>query len=113
MLSVWVELEVLEGQESAFLDAIARNQRASLDDEPGCWFFDVLRLDESGRRWAFYEIYRDARAFFEEHRSAPHYAEWKAAVAATVVPGSQVVTTAERALPSPSAELDRAERPGL
>jgi autoinducer 2-degrading protein len=117
-LSVWVELEVVEGWEDEFLGAIAANQQATLRDEPGCLFFDVVRLDGEGRRWAFYEVYRDAAAFFEEHRSAPHYRAWQAAVARTVVRGSQRVTPAHRVIgtplgtaPTPSLASDYREDP--
>jgi autoinducer 2-degrading protein len=111
-LSVWVELEleVVEGREDEFLGAIAANQQATLRDEPGCHFFDVVRLDGEGRRWAFYEVYRDAAAFFEEHRSAPHYRAWQAAVARTVVRGSQRVTPAHRVIGTP---LGAAPKPAL
>lgn len=99
--AVWVELEVVEGQEQAFLAAIRANQAATVRDEPGCTHFDVLQLDTSGRRFGFYELYRDEAAFLVEHRSAPHYRAWQDAVAATVVPGSQRVVVAARAIPTP------------
>ncbi len=79
-----------------FLEAIAVNARASVTDEPGCLYCDVIELDESGDWFAFYEIYRDADAFYLEHRTAPHYARWRDAVERTVVPGTQTITAGER-----------------
>lgn len=98
MHAVWVELEVLPGQLEAFQQAIAANARATVRDEPGCFYFDVIELDHERQRFAFYELYRDREAFVIEHRNAAHYAAWKAAVAETVVPGSQTITEGERIL---------------
>lgn len=86
--SLWVELEVLDGKTEDFLKAITENQKAT-EAEPGCLFFDVVRLDRPGNWFGFYEIYRDAEAFQVAHKSYPHYAEWRKAVEMTVVPGSQ------------------------
>ena len=44
--------------------------------------------------FVLYEIYRDEAAL-EAHRAAPHFAQWREAVARTVVPGSQVNTITE------------------
>lgn len=96
MHAVWVELEVLPGKLEQFEDAIAANARASVRDEPGCLYFDVIQLDSERQRYAFYEIYRDRDAFTIEHRSATHYAAWKVAVAETVVPGSQTISEGAR-----------------
>lgn len=93
--TVWVELEVAEGQLENFLSAIRKNQQATLA-EPGCSHFDLIRLDREGQWFAFYEIYRDADAFYVEHRNYPHYLEWREAVAETVVTGSQKITAGER-----------------
>lgn len=97
--SLWVELEVLDGKIEEFLAAISQNQKATLA-EPGCLFFDVVRLDREGQWFGFYEIYRDADAFYVEHRSFPHYMSWREAVSATVVPGSQTLTPGVRTFPS-------------
>ncbi|MDQ1218013.1 putative quinol monooxygenase [Microbacterium arborescens] len=96
MHAVWVELEVLPGMLEKFREAITANAAASIADEPGCYFFDVLELDPATQRFAFYEIYRDREAFIIEHRNAAHYAAWKKAVAETVVPGSQTITEGTR-----------------
>lgn len=90
--TVWVELEVLPDRIDQFLEAIEINQAASLG-EAGCLYFDVIKLDRDGHWFAFYEIYRDDKAFYEEHRSYQHYLEWREAVKQTVVPGSQTITT--------------------
>ena len=95
MFSVWVTLEVREGRVESFLEAISRNA-ARTAAEPGCVYFDVVELDAGARRYAFYEVYRDASAFLDEHRQAPHYATWRDSVERDVVPGSQIVVTGTR-----------------
>lgn len=58
----------------------------------------------------FYEIYRDRRAFEVEHRSAPHYADWRAVVERCVVPGSSSNTYAAPLFPEDIPERPAEER---
>lgn len=104
MHSVWVEVRVVPGKREEFLNAIRANAAASLADEPGCYFFDVIELEAAELRYAFYEIYRDREAFTVEHRGAAHYGTWKQAVVETIVPGSQTITEGSRLFGS-SAEV--------
>jgi autoinducer 2-degrading protein len=97
--SVWVELEVAPGKLEEFLAGITANQAATLA-EPGCKYFDVVRLEREGQWFGFYEIYENADAFHKEHKSYPHYLSWRDVVAATVVPGSQQVTSANMQIAS-------------
>lgn len=97
--SLWVELQVQEGKLEEFLSAIKSNQAAT-EAEPGCLFFDVVKLDREGQWFGFYEIYKDEAAFYEEHRSYPHYLDWRKAVEETVVPGSQTLTPGTRTIGS-------------
>lgn len=96
MHAVWVEVQVIPEKLEEFRRAIRSNAEASFRDEAGCYFFDVIELDAAECRYAFYELYRDRDAFVVEHRSAAHYAAWKAAVAETIVPGSQTITEGSR-----------------
>ncbi|WP_104134024.1 putative quinol monooxygenase [Cryobacterium sp. Y62] len=96
MFSVWVTVQVKPQKRDEFRDAIAINARRSVSEEPGCLYFDVVEFEGAEHCFGFYEIYRDADAFYKEHRSAPHYADWKLAVEETVVTGSQVMTVGER-----------------
>lgn len=98
MYAVWVEVQVAPGKLERFLEAIAVNAERSVADEPGCHHFDVVELDAAEQRYAFYELYRDREAFTVEHRGAAHYADWKAAAAETLVPGSQVIKEGPRLL---------------
>lgn len=85
MFIVWVTTQVVVGKRDRFLAAIAQNAAASVRDEPGCFTFDVIELDATEGRYAFYEVYRDRDAFEVEHRAAAHYASWKAAMEDCVV----------------------------
>ena len=95
MFSVVVQLQVRPERREEFLAAIRANARASVRDEPGCVRFDVSEVagQEPGApvRFVLYELYTDEAAF-DAHRAAPHFADWRAAAAAVLVPGGQVNT---------------------
>lgn len=93
VFSVWVELEVQPEKLELFLSGITLNQAATLA-EPGCLYFDVVRLEREGQWFGFYEVYESADAFYTDHRSYEHYQSWREVVAETVVPGSQQITPA-------------------
>ncbi len=88
MYTVIVTLDVHPDKIDEFIDAIAVNSKASLENEPGCLRFDVHRSTERDNRFYLYEVYRDEEAFTLEHRAAPHYAVWRAASAQFVENGS-------------------------
>jgi len=90
VFSLWVTLEVTPEGREEFLDAIAENARLSVQDEAGCYRFDVIELGEGSNLFAFYEVYRDREAFAKDHLDAPHFLSYKAVAARVVVPESQV-----------------------
>jgi len=92
VFSLWVTLEVKPEGREEFLDAIAENARLSVQDEAGCYRFDVVELGAGSNRFAFYEVYRDRAAFEEEHLSTPHFLAYREIAAHLVVPGSQADT---------------------
>ncbi|WP_404384026.1 antibiotic biosynthesis monooxygenase [Knoellia locipacati] len=94
MISLVVRLDVLPDRLVEFTEAITRNAAATFGDEPGCLRFDVCRSQSDPHHFVFYEIYRDEAAL-DAHRAAAHFAQWREAVARTVVPGSQVNTVTE------------------
>ncbi len=94
MLSLVVRLDVIPERVEEFLDAITSNAASTFRDEPGCLRFDVCRSRADPHHFVFYEIYQDEAAL-EAHRTAPHFARWREAVARTVVPGSQVNTVTD------------------
>ena len=112
MYTVVVSLKVREDRLDEFLRAIDVNSQASLRDEPGCLRFDVHRQVDDPTRFVLYEIYRDERAFTEEHRAAPHYAAWREAAAVCVEPGGHVNTFATPVFPERIAEALADLEPG-
>ncbi|WP_217576787.1 putative quinol monooxygenase [Streptomyces sp. GbtcB7] len=92
MFTVIVSLQVRPEKTDRFLAAIRANSRATRRDEPGCLRFDVHRSTDDPQRFLLYELYRDEKAFREEHRAAPHYPAWRAAAAECVVDGGHVNT---------------------
>lgn len=88
MISLAVALRVRDGHLDEFLRAITENALHSFRDEPGCLRFDVSQAVDDPRRFVLYELYEDLAAI-EAHRAAPHFAAWRRAADAHVVPGSQ------------------------
>ena len=72
MFAVVVTLQIRPGEMPAFLSAVRRNARASLD-EPACTRFDVLTDPDRPDEVLLYELYDDA-AGFDAHRATDHYA---------------------------------------
>jgi (4S)-4-hydroxy-5-phosphonooxypentane-2,3-dione isomerase len=108
MLTVIVKLHVRPGKVDDFLEAIHENAISTLNAEPGCLRFDVHRSTEDPNSFVLYEIYRDAAAFYDEHRTTDHYSKWRAAAADLVVEGSHVNTFCEPVFPADIPEASRA-----
>jgi quinol monooxygenase YgiN len=70
--TIIVEFVTKPGAMAAFLPLMLGNARASLENEPGCRRFDVLRPEGEDDRILLYEIYDD-RAAFDAHCSAAHF----------------------------------------
>jgi autoinducer 2-degrading protein len=78
MLALWVKVRVKPEGRERFLKAIEVDAIGSERDEAGCLRFNVLRDRQDDNVYYFFEVYRDEAAL-EAHRSAPHYAVWRAA----------------------------------
>jgi quinol monooxygenase YgiN len=61
---------------AAFLESMLDDARGSVNDEPGCFRFDVLQDDQDPNTIYLYEVYRD-RAAFDAHCQAPHFIRWR------------------------------------
>jgi hypothetical protein len=55
-----------------FVGALMGDARGSVNGEPGCARFDVLRDSAGSGRVYLHEVYKDEQAL-EAHRAAPHY----------------------------------------
>ncbi|NTJ41043.1 antibiotic biosynthesis monooxygenase [Agrobacterium larrymoorei] len=75
---VIAEFQVKPGQLDAFLEAAKDDADHSVADEPGCYQFDVIRLEGSDDVVTFYEVY-DSRAAFDAHLETPHLARFREA----------------------------------
>jgi len=67
------ELQVTPDSVEQFIPLILANAQASVQNEPGCYQFDVTQQTDDPTKFALYEIYADAAAF-EAHGKQPHTA---------------------------------------
>jgi quinol monooxygenase YgiN len=81
--TILVEFTVGDGLMPAFLPHMLANARASVEREPGCVRFDVLRPEGRPDTVLLYEVYRD-RAAFDAHGASPHYVAFAQATAGMV-----------------------------
>lgn len=91
MIALIVSLDVYQERIEDFMAAIQDNANRTFNDEPGCRYFDVTQDTKNPAHFVFYELY-DNEAAIEAHRKTPHFANWRRAVDACVVRGSQVNT---------------------
>src|SRR5665811_1230733 len=94
---VMVDFQVKAGMAEPFYRLVSDNARQSLDREPGCRRFDVVRLKGEPERVFLYEIY-DTEAAFEAHKTTEHSLQCTRDSAALVAAKS--VTVGSRHFPS-------------
>ncbi len=78
------KFEIKPGKMDEFMAIILEQAKNSVEKEPGCLHFDVLRRDEEPGKVLLYEIYTDAAAV-KAHREYPHYVEFRKAIADLIV----------------------------
>ena len=76
MIALVVTIRIQPPHREAFMEAMLDDARHSVQDEPGCLRFDVLKDLDDPNRIFLYEVYRDEEAL-EAHRQAPHFLRWK------------------------------------
>ena len=79
MISIFVTIQVKPGLRDRFAEASLADARGSVENEPGCFRFDILQADSDPDRFHLYEVYAD-QAALEAHRNAPHYIKWRSTV---------------------------------
>jgi (4S)-4-hydroxy-5-phosphonooxypentane-2,3-dione isomerase len=79
MIHVHVTIQVVPGQEAAFIEASAENARLSRQ-ELGMVQFDLLRSAVDTSRFLLVEVYRDEGAVLA-HKETAHYVDWRDKVA--------------------------------
>jgi autoinducer 2-degrading protein len=85
MISIFVSIRVKPGFRDRFVKATLGDARGSVDDEPGCYRFDVLEDATDPDLVHLYEVYEDQDAI-DAHRKMPHYTKWSSEVAEWRVP---------------------------
>jgi quinol monooxygenase YgiN len=91
-----VEFEIHADNYSRFHELIAENARLSVELEPGCSQFDVLRSNDDPSRILLYEVYTDDAAF-KAHMGMPHVAAFFREAKPLIV--SQTARRLERTAP--------------
>jgi quinol monooxygenase YgiN len=66
------EMQVKPDTVEQFIPLILANAHASVQNEPGCYQFDVTQQVDDPTKFIFYEVYADAAAF-ENHSKQPHF----------------------------------------
>ena len=82
--AVIAEFEVKAESLDEFVALARRFAQECLDSEPGCWQFDVVRLESTPNGVLFYEAYDDAAAF-AAHCESAHLSRFKAAFPPLIV----------------------------
>lgn len=79
MFAIFVSIKVKPGYMDRFIEATFDDARGSVQNEPGCCRFDVLKDDSDPNLVHLYEVYED-RAAVETHRTMLHYLKWRSTV---------------------------------
>lgn len=78
-----INLEITPGNSDAFIAAACKNARSSVDLEPGCHRFDIIRDLNDSSKITMYEVFDSAEAF-QAHAEYPHAVEFAATAKALV-----------------------------
>ena len=76
MQALVVTIQIKPEFREAFMAAMLDDARGSMENEPGCFRFDVVQDLEDPNRIYLYEVYRDDAAI-AAHREMPHYVKWR------------------------------------
>ena len=73
--TIIVDVQAAVDRVEEFIQLIEHDAKASLEQEPGCLRFDVLRDPKDDTKFTFYEVYVSAEAF-AHHQTTEHFAMW-------------------------------------
>jgi (4S)-4-hydroxy-5-phosphonooxypentane-2,3-dione isomerase len=90
MYAILVTIRIKPEFREPFIESMLDDARGSVNDEPGCFRFDVLQDDKNPNTIYLYEVYRD-RSAFDAHLVAPHYTYWRDTVNDWYASPNQVV----------------------
>ncbi len=66
-----VDFEVKPGTSDEVIKYVSENAQSSVEKEPGCYQFDVLRVPDSPDRLMLYEVYENEPAY-QAHGKTGH-----------------------------------------
>lgn len=76
MYCLLVRIRVKDGYVDRFREAMLGDAVGSVEKEPGCLRFDIIRAEDSQSTLYLYEVYRD-KASYNRHQTTPHFTKWK------------------------------------
>ena len=79
MYVIHAPIQIKEGHADEFIQAMLLDAKGSVENEPGCLRFDVIRDENDPNRIYLYEVYKD-KAAFEYHLTTPHIKKWQETV---------------------------------
>ena len=109
MYAVFVTIDVQPGFGDRFTEASLADARGSVNNERGCFRFDVLGDPSDSNRFYLYEVYED-QAAMDAHVQTPHFKTWRETTKDWIA-GEFDVTVCETVFPS--AEGWRKQKPYL
>ena len=76
MYIIIAPVQINEGYETEFIDGMRDQARGFVDDEPGCFRFDVIQDEGDPNRIWLCEVYKD-KAAFQQHVQSPRLIKWR------------------------------------
>jgi len=73
------EIRIESEHRERFMEEMVADASGSVEHEPGCLQFAVVKDERDPNHLFLFEVYRD-RAAFEAHKGMPHYLKWQNAV---------------------------------
>ncbi len=70
------EIRIKPEYRERFMESMIDDASGSVEHEPGCYQFAVVRDQKDENHIFLVEVYRDAEAF-RVHQEMPHYTRWR------------------------------------
>jgi len=109
MFSIFVTINIKPGMVEKFTKASLADANGSVQNESGCFRFDIHKDSKNPNRFYLYEVYRDAKAF-EIHLQSPHFKKWFSVVE-EMLDGELTRTDMHTVFPSDEGWIN--QKPGL
>ena len=100
MFALFATIHIDPPRREPFMVSMLEDARGSIENEPGCFRFDVLVDDKDPNTIYLYEVYRD-QAAFDAHCQAPHFIQWRDLTKDWTVEPRTPMVTFQPAYPAP------------